>query len=615
LELKGTRFADATLSKSARPVPVNPRTRGDHWPKDDSSPVFTVDHSACVLCDRCARACDEVKRNNIIGRTGKGSTAGIAFDLDEAMGESGCVQCGECMVSCPTSAITYRPVAQVKIGSNGHSGKSKSGAGAEVLHAAELIQDPLFSGVPPKFLLWQEGLAIRRRVRPGDALCREGEPGNTAFLMKSGRLQIVVRPKEAGAKELRFEKGPQDVIVGEMACLSGSPRTADIVALDDAEVWEIRRNVLDRLMRSPTQRERFETLYRGNALNEVLRGGDLFRGLPEQEYQQVVDFLRPRLSFVRVSPGQTIFKQGDTADYLYLIRLGHVRVGVSRVDREQMVLFRGPGTAIGEIGLLALSEEDVAKAPADVEKEIEAALAAGPVPAGPRSATCSALDHLEMARVKRTDFLEMVRLFPTVRSRLVKMSLDRLRGDNDDRLIVRQYVEQGLYQGRSLLVLDLTKCTRCDECVRACVDQHGSASHGMPITRLIREGARFGDHLVATACRSCKDAYCMIGCPVDAIHRGKHLQIVIEDHCIGCGLCAANCPYGNISMVPNLLRTIAGADGARAVPPKASTCDLCDAGGHEVEPMPRCVYACPHDAAHRMTGDQLLKSVLTGEPL
>jgi Fe-S-cluster-containing hydrogenase component 2 len=213
----------------------------------------------------------------------------------------------------------------------------------------------------------------------------------------------------------------------------------------------------------------------------------------------------------------------------------------------------------------------------------------------------------------------MVRLFPTVRSRLVKTSLDRLRGEGDDRLITRQYVEQGLYQGRSLLVLDLNKCTRCDECVRACIDQHGHASHGMPITRLIREGARFGNYLVATACRSCKDAYCMIGCPVDAIHRGKHLQIVIEDHCIGCGLCATNCPYGNISMVPNenaaTLRRKADASNGSAVAtgaarPKASTCDLCDAGGDRDTPLPRCVYACPHDAAHRMPGDHLLKKVL-----
>jgi predicted molibdopterin-dependent oxidoreductase YjgC len=72
--------------------------------------VFLVDHRACVLCDRCARACDDVKNNHVIGRTGKGAAAGIGFDLNDRMGESGCVQCGECMVSCPTSAITFRPL-------------------------------------------------------------------------------------------------------------------------------------------------------------------------------------------------------------------------------------------------------------------------------------------------------------------------------------------------------------------------------------------------------------------------------------------------------------------------------------------------------------------------
>jgi Fe-S-cluster-containing hydrogenase component 2 len=182
---------------------------------------------------------------------------------------------------------------------------------------------------------------------------------------------------------------------------------------------------------------------------------------------------------------------------------------------------------------------------------------------------------------------------------------------------MREYVEQGLYQGQSLLVLDLEKCTRCDECTKACVDQHGTESHGLEFTRLLRDGLRFGDSLVATSCRSCKDAYCMIGCPVDSIHRGKHLQIVIEDHCIGCGLCANNCPFGNIWMVPNLKpmpgthnRENAQGDGDRQARIKAATCDLCDAHGDLEKPKPRCVHACPHDAAHRMTGADLLKQVM-----
>src|SRR5207244_1506819 len=103
-------------------------------------------------------------------------------------------------------------------------------------------------------------------------------------------------------------------------------------------------------------------------------------------------------------------------------------------------------------------------------------------------------------------------------------------------------LRQGLQQAQSLLVLDLEKCTRCDEWTKACSDAHGG------VTRLIREGLRFDKFLVASSCRSCLDPYCMVGCPVDSIHRRNSREIVIEDWCIGCGNCAKQCPYGSIQM-------------------------------------------------------------------
>lgn len=79
---------------------------GDGRPSDTSSHVIHVNHQACILCDRCIRACDDVQVNEVIGRTGKGYETRISFDLDDPMGDSTCVSCGECEKVCPTGALS-----------------------------------------------------------------------------------------------------------------------------------------------------------------------------------------------------------------------------------------------------------------------------------------------------------------------------------------------------------------------------------------------------------------------------------------------------------------------------------------------------------------------------
>ncbi len=601
------------------------RPRAGRREPDSSSPVFLVDHTACILCDRCVRACDDVRENHVIGRTGKGITAGIGFDLNGPMGQSTCVQCGECLVSCPTSAITFKSVAQVNILTHDRS--------SEVLTARELISDPIFAGISSKFLLWQRGLVIRRRVRAGQILCRQGDPGNTAFIIRRGKFQVTVFPRapRSGRAVSWFDRRkpvfeaqvtPADMILGEMACLSGSPRSANVTALEEGEVWEIRRNVLDRLMRLPSQRQRFESEYRERSLDLALQDTDLFKGIEPGEYGRIVDFLRHRLVFVRVHAGQTLFEYGDVATHMYFVRLGHVRISVPQHGREAKVISSGPGAVLGEIGLLALTPADERKTADEVDRAVKAALdQAGDdltrvFPPGHRSATCSALNHLELTQLSRADFLEMLRKFGVLRRRIVEQSLARLHSSTVGHRLLDEYVAQGLYEGQSVLVLDLDNCTRCDACTQGCVEQHGTATHGIPIPRLLRDGRRLDNFLVATSCRSCTDPHCMVGCPVDSIHRGKHLQIVIEDHCIGCGLCAENCPYGSIFMIPNERHRFAVADVGHAGQThlvgqlKAANCDLCDARGDLSSPDPACVAACPHDAAFRMTGPQLLERVM-----
>ncbi|HZE66715.1 MAG TPA: formate dehydrogenase subunit alpha [Sporichthyaceae bacterium] len=82
---------------------------------DHSNPVIAMDHDSCILCDRCVRACDDLQGNDVIGRSGKGYSTRIAFDLNDPMGASSCVTCGECVQACPTGALTNKAIRSIPI--------------------------------------------------------------------------------------------------------------------------------------------------------------------------------------------------------------------------------------------------------------------------------------------------------------------------------------------------------------------------------------------------------------------------------------------------------------------------------------------------------------------
>ncbi len=173
-----------------------------------------------------------------------------------------------------------------------------------------------------------------------------------------------------------------------------------------------------------------------------------------------------------------------------------------------------------------------------------------PLQAGRRTATCTAVDFVQLVRIKADDFAAMLggvsggggRHHGGRRGRGGRWICELL--GRVQQASLSSFLEQELMQGQNLLLLDLDKCTRCDECVKACV-----ATHDDGVTRLVRDGLRFENYLVATSCRACMDPLCMTRCPVGSIRRKATLDIVIEDWCIGCGNCATDCPYGNINVV------------------------------------------------------------------
>jgi formate dehydrogenase major subunit len=81
------------------------RRAGHRASRDATHPAMRVDLEACIHCTLCVRACREVQVNDVIGMASRGSRSKVVFDIDDPMGESTCVGCGECVQACPTGAL------------------------------------------------------------------------------------------------------------------------------------------------------------------------------------------------------------------------------------------------------------------------------------------------------------------------------------------------------------------------------------------------------------------------------------------------------------------------------------------------------------------------------
>jgi len=85
-----------------------PPQTAKRWPVDASRKYFFMDHSRCILCRRCIRACDEIVANHTLGVRERGSRTMVIADDDVPFGESTCVSCGTCLQVCPTGALIDR---------------------------------------------------------------------------------------------------------------------------------------------------------------------------------------------------------------------------------------------------------------------------------------------------------------------------------------------------------------------------------------------------------------------------------------------------------------------------------------------------------------------------
>jgi CRP-like cAMP-binding protein len=132
-------------------------------------------------------------------------------------------------------------------------------------------------------------LASGRRVRfaPGDVIMREGEEGQTFYLLKSGRVEVTTTTRvpnsseEDGEPEATEDGVERKVVLatlspgaffGEVAVLTGKTRTADVTALDDVETIQFEREVIEALFEEyPRVRELLQAVVIGRARDTITK--------------------------------------------------------------------------------------------------------------------------------------------------------------------------------------------------------------------------------------------------------------------------------------------------------------------------------------------------------
>ena len=374
-------------------------------------------------------------------------------------------------------------------------------------------------------------------------------------------------------------------IFGEIAALSRVPRTATIYAQSHATLLEIRWQGLNAIRKYDDGWRRIvDEGYRKNQLKVQLKEHPMLKHLDEATLQRVADrtlfesfgsfewnreYKLSRESEMRVADEPLIAKEGDYTDGLLLLGAGFARVSMRLGNGRRTLTYLRTGDHFGM--------DELHSAWADGKKI-------------PLQTSLSALGYVNVLRVPANVLDELV--FPTLEKPVRPLSELANRPLAADALL-EWAVDERFMNGTRAMLIDMDRCVRCDDCVRACASTHG----GNP--RFVRHGKTHANAMVANACMHCVDPVCMIGCPTGAIHRSVAGPVVInDDTCIGCGTCANSCPYDNIRLVE-----IHDRRGRPLLDPetqspivKATKCDLCytQLGG------PACVRACPHDALRRV---------------
>ena len=421
-------------------------------------------------------------------------------------------------------------------------------------------------------------------------------PGATVFQPITDKAKQAAPAKGKARTEITFlsvmdfnipsgstiRLGPGEIF-GEIGALSGWPQSVTARTQGECVLVQIRVAAL-RLMRrkSKALKSRLDALYRERSLFSQFKATPLLSRCNDEFVQELTD----HVELISCDPGEVITRQGEVADAFYMVRSGFVKLSQRLAEGNIVVSYLSKGMTLGDSELLLRGGQGW-------------------------MFTATSQEYCELVKFTGEDFTRLTKTYPLIEKALWKTSVDRIKEAGYSRKNITQSefvdtaLDRGLVEGNSILVIDLNRCTRCDDCVKGCADTHG----GIP--RFVREGDKYRNFLLTRACYHCEDPVCLVGCPTGAIRRASVGDVVeiIDDLCIGCGSCANNCPYDAITMHDTgvLWPDDTLPEGLRGEPRQLATkCDLC----YSSPIGPACVNSCPHGCAIRVGNIDEFKTVL-----
>jgi CRP-like cAMP-binding protein len=216
-----------------------------------------------------------------------------------------------------------------------------------VQYPEQFLPLPFFSELPREVFAPVLRVVKLDRLRDGDFVIREGEPGVAFYLVATGQVRVFAT--KAG-KQVELTRLLEGALFGEMSLLTQQPRTASVQVVDEADILELsRENMAALAAEVPTLAASLDKFARERLLRNLLATSPLFRPF---NHQQQLDLIR-RFDGHEVAAGTVVIREGDAGQGLFVVLAGEVEVSKHQADGGELSLARlRAGDVFGEMSLL-----------------------------------------------------------------------------------------------------------------------------------------------------------------------------------------------------------------------------------------------------------------------